>query len=165
MIHQNTNKESKLNTDQLFQSTCKIDITWFPFDDQQCDLKFGSWTYSGWQVGAFSLNVNKNQWQQLSLEDFPPETTLAGQFTKLYPKISLALNIQRLSPKPDLFGLFSENEETGFPFSVHSFTWGALNEIVFLYRPLPPPSHPPTPLRTKYQIWSNKLQFKSPPRL
>ena len=55
MIHQNTNKESKLNTDQLFQSTCKIDITWFPFDDQQCDLKFGSWTYSGWQVGAYHL--------------------------------------------------------------------------------------------------------------
>ena len=55
IIHQNTNKESKLNTDQLFQSTCKIDITWFPFDDQQCDLKFGSWTYSGWQVGAYHL--------------------------------------------------------------------------------------------------------------
>ena len=35
---------------KLFKSTCKIDITWFPFDDQQCDLKFGSWTYSGWQV-------------------------------------------------------------------------------------------------------------------
>ena len=37
---------------KLFKSTCKIDITWFPFDDQQCDLKFGSWTYSGWQVGC-----------------------------------------------------------------------------------------------------------------
>ena len=36
----------------FFKSTCKIDITWFPFDDQQCDLKFGSWTYSGWQVGC-----------------------------------------------------------------------------------------------------------------
>jgi nicotinic acetylcholine receptor len=36
----------------LFKSTCKIDITWFPFDDQQCDLKFGSWTYSGWEVGC-----------------------------------------------------------------------------------------------------------------
>ena len=34
----------------LFKSTCKIDITWFPFDDQQCDIKFGSWTYSGWEV-------------------------------------------------------------------------------------------------------------------
>ena len=40
---------------ELFKSTCKIDITWFPFDDQQCDLKFGSWTYSGWQVGAYHL--------------------------------------------------------------------------------------------------------------
>ncbi|KAK2174750.1 hypothetical protein NP493_779g01025 [Ridgeia piscesae] len=31
----------------LFFSTCKIDITWFPFDDQQCKMKFGSWTYDG----------------------------------------------------------------------------------------------------------------------
>ena len=31
----------------LFLSTCKIDITWFPFDDQKCDMKFGSWTYDG----------------------------------------------------------------------------------------------------------------------
>ena len=28
-------------------STCKIDITWFPFDDQQCNMKFGSWSYDG----------------------------------------------------------------------------------------------------------------------
>lgn len=36
----------------IFKSTCKIDITWFPFDDQKCDMKFGSWTYDGFQVGA-----------------------------------------------------------------------------------------------------------------
>ena len=30
----------------LFLSTCKIDITWFPFDDQKCTMKFGSWTYT-----------------------------------------------------------------------------------------------------------------------
>ncbi|XP_037079757.1 neuronal acetylcholine receptor subunit alpha-7-like isoform X7 [Pollicipes pollicipes] len=34
----------------IFKSTCKIDITWFPFDDQECDMKFGSWTYDGWQL-------------------------------------------------------------------------------------------------------------------
>ena len=34
----------------IFKSTCKIDITWFPFDDQKCELKFGSWIYSGWKV-------------------------------------------------------------------------------------------------------------------
>ena len=34
----------------IFKSTCKIDITWFPFDDQDCDMKFGSWTYDGFKV-------------------------------------------------------------------------------------------------------------------
>lgn len=34
----------------IFKSTCKIDITWFPFDDQRCEMKFGSWTYDGFQV-------------------------------------------------------------------------------------------------------------------
>ncbi|KAH1029732.1 hypothetical protein HUJ05_002910, partial [Dendroctonus ponderosae] len=34
----------------IFKSTCKIDITWFPFDDQHCDMKFGSWTHDGNQL-------------------------------------------------------------------------------------------------------------------
>lgn len=29
----------------IFFSTCKINIKWFPFDDQTCEMKFGSWTY------------------------------------------------------------------------------------------------------------------------
>ncbi|XP_033749116.1 LOW QUALITY PROTEIN: neuronal acetylcholine receptor subunit alpha-10-like [Pecten maximus] len=32
------------------QSSCKVDVTYFPFDDQSCRLKFGSWTYDGYQV-------------------------------------------------------------------------------------------------------------------
>ena len=28
-------------------SICKIDITYFPFDEQKCPLVFGSWTYTG----------------------------------------------------------------------------------------------------------------------
>jgi len=34
------------------RSSCKIDITLFPFDDQICSLKFGSWTYDHAQVIA-----------------------------------------------------------------------------------------------------------------
>nr|XP_057945341.1 neuronal acetylcholine receptor subunit alpha-7a isoform X3 [Doryrhamphus excisus] len=34
----------------IFKSTCYIDVRWFPFDIQKCDLKFGSWTYGGWSV-------------------------------------------------------------------------------------------------------------------
>ena len=30
--------------------SCKIDVTYFPFDDQKCKMKFGSWTYDGFQV-------------------------------------------------------------------------------------------------------------------
>ena len=44
----------------IFKSTCKIDIAWFPFDDQKCDLKFGSWTYNGWKV-----SFPKSPWQML----------------------------------------------------------------------------------------------------
>ena len=32
------------------RSTCNIDITYFPFDDQICKLKMGSWAYDGFQV-------------------------------------------------------------------------------------------------------------------
>ncbi|XP_022258670.1 neuronal acetylcholine receptor subunit alpha-7-like isoform X2 [Limulus polyphemus] len=42
----------------IFKSTCKIDITWFPFDDQKCEMKFGSWTYDG---GAIDLRLASNE--------------------------------------------------------------------------------------------------------
>lgn len=32
----------------IFMSTCNVDVRWFPFDTQKCELKFGSWTYDGW---------------------------------------------------------------------------------------------------------------------
>uniref|UniRef100_A0A0N5AK20 Neur_chan_LBD domain-containing protein n=1 Tax=Syphacia muris TaxID=451379 RepID=A0A0N5AK20_9BILA len=34
----------------IFKASCKIDITWFPFDDQSCYLKFGSWTFHGYDL-------------------------------------------------------------------------------------------------------------------
>ena len=33
-----------------FRSSCKVDITYFPFDDQVCHMKLGSWAYDGFQV-------------------------------------------------------------------------------------------------------------------
>ncbi|KHJ47284.1 Cation transporter family protein, partial [Trichuris suis] len=41
----------------IIKSSCKIDITWFPFDDQKCTLKFGSWTYSGYQINLMPGKV------------------------------------------------------------------------------------------------------------
>ncbi|XP_023333966.1 neuronal acetylcholine receptor subunit alpha-7 isoform X2 [Eurytemora carolleeae] len=42
----------------IFKSTCKIDITWFPFDDQECEMKFGSWTYDG---GKLNLTLKEEK--------------------------------------------------------------------------------------------------------
>lgn len=55
----------------IFKSTCKIDITWFPFDDQHCDMKFGSWTYDGNQVQA-------NLQEKDNTHDFHSYTVLLG---------------------------------------------------------------------------------------
>ncbi|XP_037079691.1 neuronal acetylcholine receptor subunit alpha-7-like isoform X7 [Pollicipes pollicipes] len=59
----------------IFKSTCKIDITWFPFDEQRCDMKFGSWTYDGWQLdlvlkekeGDTSTFISNGEWDLLGL--------------------------------------------------------------------------------------------------
>ncbi|XP_023345770.1 acetylcholine receptor subunit beta-like 2 [Eurytemora carolleeae] len=34
----------------IYKSSCQINVEWFPFDEQSCDMKFGSWTYDGNQV-------------------------------------------------------------------------------------------------------------------
>ncbi|XP_018495904.1 acetylcholine receptor subunit beta-like 1 [Galendromus occidentalis] len=48
----------------IYQSSCTIDVTYFPFDQQKCVMKFGSWTYNGDQV---SLKLEQdNFWVDLS---------------------------------------------------------------------------------------------------
>ena len=36
----------------IYKSSCTIDVTYFPFDQQECKMKFGSWTFNGDQVLA-----------------------------------------------------------------------------------------------------------------
>ncbi|ESN93689.1 hypothetical protein HELRODRAFT_88426, partial [Helobdella robusta] len=47
----------------IFKSTCWIDIIYFPFDVQQCHLKFGSWTYDGYKL---DLNLPAEKGADLS---------------------------------------------------------------------------------------------------
>lgn len=41
----------------ILRSRCAIDITYFPFDDQKCDLHFGSWTYDGLRVNLVNVST------------------------------------------------------------------------------------------------------------
>ncbi|KAM9315028.1 neuronal acetylcholine receptor subunit alpha-7-like [Pholidichthys leucotaenia] len=42
----------------ILKSTCYIDVRWFPFDIQKCDLKFGSWTHNGWMLDLQMMEVD-----------------------------------------------------------------------------------------------------------
>lgn len=50
---------SSLSAFFFFQSSCTIDVTYFPFDQQTCIMKFGSWTFTGDQV-SLTLYNNKD---------------------------------------------------------------------------------------------------------
>lgn len=43
----------------IFVSSCSIDVEYFPFDEQECEMKFGSWTYNAEQLNyIFYKNID-----------------------------------------------------------------------------------------------------------
>ncbi|XP_037030656.1 acetylcholine receptor subunit beta-like 2 isoform X2 [Bradysia coprophila] len=40
----------------IYKSSCEINVEYFPYDEQTCFMKFGSWTYNGAQVDLKHLN-------------------------------------------------------------------------------------------------------------
>lgn len=35
----------------IYKSYCNINVDYFPFDEQKCLMQFGTWTYTGVEVG------------------------------------------------------------------------------------------------------------------
>ncbi|KAL4229438.1 Neuronal acetylcholine receptor subunit alpha-7 [Mactra antiquata] len=86
------------------KSSCKVDITYFPFDDQMCFLRFGSWIYSGlWMdydtmYGDRSIElssyVNNSEWDLLSVvlkKHSRTHTCCADS----YPDLTYTLHVRR----------------------------------------------------------------------
>ena len=34
----------------IYKSSCTIDVNYFPFDEQRCNMSYGSWTYNSDEV-------------------------------------------------------------------------------------------------------------------
>eukprot|EP00794_Sanderia_malayensis_P015760 gene15760-17349_t len=60
----------------VFKSICEIDVSYFPFDDQKCKLKFGSWAHDASRIqmnspsttsSANSYYVENGEWHLLSI--------------------------------------------------------------------------------------------------
>ena len=50
------NGDSAWYSPASFRSTCNIDVTFFPFDEQNCHMKFGSWTFEIRDLDIYSDN-------------------------------------------------------------------------------------------------------------
>lgn len=46
----------------IYKSSCEINVQYFPFDEQSCLMKFGSWTYNGLQVSKLFHNNNRTRY-------------------------------------------------------------------------------------------------------
>ena len=88
----------------IYRSTCSIDITYFPFDVQNCHMKFGSWTYDGYQLDiGFTSNasvdigsyIESNEWTLIG----SPATKHVEYYQGLstpYPDLTFFINLQRV---------------------------------------------------------------------
>ncbi|CAI9719259.1 neuronal acetylcholine receptor subunit beta-4-like [Octopus vulgaris] len=84
------------------RSSCKVDITYFPFDTQICKLKFGSWTYDKAQVDLLnqadfvdvSSYVTNGEWR-LSRFEIVRNETVYPIGDAVYPDVTVVLVIRR----------------------------------------------------------------------
>ncbi len=86
----------------LFRSTCALDTKWFPFDIQNCSLKFGSWTYETEQLDLIFMDdrsaidlteyTRSNEWQIL---DAPAVKHIKTIDSKHYTDLTFYLILRR----------------------------------------------------------------------
>ncbi|XP_078356474.1 neuronal acetylcholine receptor subunit alpha-10-like [Oculina patagonica] len=100
----NSSGWNKWLTPVILYSSCKMDVKYFPFDTQACDLKFGSWTYDGFRLDMVpeapfadtKKFVSNGEWQLIA---FPSKRNVIHYVCcpEPYPDVTFTLQIQRLA--------------------------------------------------------------------
>uniref|UniRef100_A0A8C3WZR8 Cholinergic receptor nicotinic alpha 4 subunit n=1 Tax=Catagonus wagneri TaxID=51154 RepID=A0A8C3WZR8_9CETA len=87
----------------IYKSSCSIDVTFFPFDQQNCTMKFGSWTYDKAKIDLVSMHSRVDQldfWESgewVIVEAVGTYNTRKYECcAEVYPDITFAFVIRRL---------------------------------------------------------------------
>ncbi|XP_064613958.1 neuronal acetylcholine receptor subunit alpha-10-like [Liolophura sinensis] len=86
----------------IFKSSCMIDVKYFPFDEQKCNMLFASWTYDGYQLnltmnshkGDISNYIESSEWDLLNLE-VQRHVVFYSCCLEPYPDITFYIRIRR----------------------------------------------------------------------
>ncbi|KAF8361264.1 acr-7 [Pristionchus pacificus] len=91
----------------VFKISCKVDITWFPFDEQLCYMHFSSWTYHrgaiDLQLGSsrdhkpamdISTFVKNGQWHLVNAPSYREETVYTC-CPEVYPFVRFYVHLRR----------------------------------------------------------------------
>ncbi|XP_065110795.1 neuronal acetylcholine receptor subunit alpha-9-II [Paramisgurnus dabryanus] len=98
------NGEITWDSPAITKSSCRVDVSYFPFDSQQCNLTFGSWTYNGNQVdirmgmesGDLSDFVENVEWECHGMPAVK-NVIMYGCCSDPYPDITYTLLLKRRS--------------------------------------------------------------------
>uniref|UniRef100_A0A3B4WES0 Cholinergic receptor nicotinic alpha 9 subunit n=1 Tax=Seriola lalandi dorsalis TaxID=1841481 RepID=A0A3B4WES0_SERLL len=98
------NGEITWDAPAITKSSCVVDVSYFPFDSQECNLTFGSWTYNGHQVdiimgrdsGDLSDFVENVEWECHGMPA-TKNVIMYGCCSDPYPDITYTVLLQRRS--------------------------------------------------------------------
>ncbi|CAJ0563335.1 unnamed protein product, partial [Mesorhabditis spiculigera] len=73
----------------VLKFVCAIDVTWFPFDEQLCELKFGSWTFHG---HAIDLQIDSSdETDNTTNHQMDLSTYVVNGFNLIIPSLLITL--------------------------------------------------------------------------
>ncbi|MED6252677.1 hypothetical protein ATANTOWER_015234 [Ataeniobius toweri] len=86
----------------ITKSSCKVDVSFFPFDGQQCRFTYGSWTYNGNQLDILNAMesadladlVENVEWEVLGMPA-KKNIVLYGCCADPYPDVTYTLKLKR----------------------------------------------------------------------
>src|SRR5262245_36775041 len=59
----------------IYKSSCTIDVTYFPFDQQECEMIFSSWTYNADEVNITWYLPEPSLYSQVDVSDYEKSGT------------------------------------------------------------------------------------------